>query len=149
MRNAAAGAGPWFRTVLAKATLAPGTTVAGPVSAVMTRSGWKSVMVVGAARALFVSLSSAITPLPSATAETNEAPVDALAGIISTVLAGELAPAARAAISRKPIAVPVPGVADVERKKRTRKAVAGAGPRFLSVLATVIGLLMAPLAGAV
>src|SRR6266850_2564486 len=127
----------------------PTAPEAGAVSALTTRSGWSGVMVIGAARPLLVSLSSAITALLSATAETNDAPTEALAGIVRIVLAAEVAPAASEAMSRTPIAVPVPGVGDVERKKATRKAAAGAGPWFLIVLGTVIGLPTAPLAGAV
>src|SRR3989442_13593315 len=52
-------------------------------------------------------------------------------------------------MSRTPSIAPVPGVAVGDRENVTRNAPAGAGPWFLIVLAMVIGLPTAPVAGAV
>src|SRR2546428_219706 len=88
-RNAPAGAGPWFLIVRAMVIGLPPAPVAGAVKALTTRSGWNGVTAIGAARPLLASFSSRIPPLLSATAETNAAPAEALAGIVRIVLAAE------------------------------------------------------------
>src|SRR5215831_18078981 len=152
MTKALAGAGPTFRMVWVMASGRPAWAVAGTVSVGIVRSGRYAVTGSGDDTAvLFVSSSSVVCPSASATAMTRYVPgTDVLAGSGNVVIAVLLAPAARAAMLRAPSSTsPASRTSSVERKKRTAKAPAGAGPALRTVRRIASGRPACAVAGSV
>src|SRR5919109_3815977 len=128
-----------FLTVLVTANGVPGVTAAGAVTAVTLRSGSATLSVVVLTSWLFVS-SASVTPAAGSTrTRILYCPGAVPAGIVTLVVAGLRAPAARpftvrvtpSAMSDAPLRSAVGA-----RKKDTPKLVVVAIPWFLTVLAT-------------
>src|SRR2546426_5642647 len=104
-----AAARPTFFTVVPTVMGLPTTPRAGPDTATMARSGRMTSRRVGAVAPLFVSSDSVTTLSGSTTAETKYWPTTAVGGTVTTVVAGEAAPAASAETLREARRTPAPG----------------------------------------